>query len=130
MARMNEAMLASVSASALEAELARRAGGGRRAPKPVLEAERNRRGPPIDIASNEDLEAHTIESFCRAFQISRSALYDAWAKGVGPRFFRLGAARRISVQAGRDWVRQLEQATAQTPIDDEATAGAATVAAE
>ena len=129
MSRINEALLASVPATILAAELARREAERRRAnqarPSQASGGAVRNRGPPspIDIVSNEDLEAHTIESFCNAYQISRSALYDAWAKGIGPRFFRLGTAKRISVQAGRDWVRQLEEAAApQTLVHDEATA--------
>ncbi len=121
MSRLDEmTLLASVSAPALEAELSRRAAGGRRVNQPQLSkmaSEAVRRGPTIE--ADESLEAHTIESFCHAYQISRSALYDAWGRGEGPRFFRLGAARRISVQAGRDWVREREAATVQT-LDGEA----------
>jgi len=115
------ALLASVPLTALEAELARRAAGGRRAnqSRPLqASGEVIRRGPPIDIVSNEDIEARTIEAFCNAYQISRSALYAAWSRGEGPRFFRLGTAKRISRQAGEDWIKQREAATAQTLGDE------------
>ena len=122
MPRIDKALLASVPATALEAELARRNVEARRAnrSRSSQSGEIVPKEPAIDIVSPEDIEARSIEQFCRAFQISRSALYAAWAKGVGPRFFRLGAARRISRRAGEDWIKQLEAATVQTANDDEA----------
>jgi len=83
-----------------------------------MAAEVVRQGSTIE--ANENIEAWTIEEFCRAYSISRSALYGQWKQGTGPRYFKVGDMRRISRQAGLDWVRQLEQATAQTPVDDAA----------
>jgi len=126
MSRIDETALASVPAAVLEAELVRRAAEMRRAnrsrPSQANGETVRNRGPPIDIVSNEDIEARTVEAFCKAFQISRSALYAAWAKGKGPRFFYVGTARRISRKAGEDWVELLEAATVQTVTeeDDEA----------
>jgi|SRR5271166_5753423 len=115
---IDEAALATVPAAVLEQELARRAGEIRRAKQP-RPASPKANG---EIISKEDVEARTVEAFCRAYSISRSALYQAWAKGNGPRFFYLGAARRISRQAGEDWVKQLEGSTPQTAVDDDEAA--------
>jgi phage terminase small subunit len=124
MSRLDEmTLLRSVNDVALEAEIIRRRSGGKRKNNPNLSAQAAavvRQGSAIEV--DESISAHTIESFCNAYQISRSALYDAWSRGEGPRFFRLGTARRISVQAGRDWVGRLEQRTVQTPVDGEAAA--------
>jgi hypothetical protein len=75
-------------------------------------------GPPVP--SDEDLQARTVEQFCRASRSAGALLYDIWSRGEGPRFFKLGSSKRISRQAGDDWISQLEQATPQAPIDNEA----------
>ncbi len=77
MSRLDEmVLLRAVPELSLEAELARRRAGGRREKQPRLSqmaAEAVRQGPMI--ASTEDLAAYSIEDFCRAHSISRSALY-------------------------------------------------------
>lgn len=48
-------------------------------------------------------EAYTIAEFCRAHRISRTALYELWALGGGPRFMRNGVRRIITREAAADW---------------------------
>jgi predicted DNA-binding transcriptional regulator AlpA len=50
----------------------------------------------------------TINEFCTAENISRSMLYKIWAQGAGPRWFNIGAHRRISQEARREWRMALE----------------------
>jgi len=65
---------------------------------------------PPDVIGDE--EVLTIEAFCKRYRISRSNLYQQWQDGVGPRFFKVGTAVRITGLAGRDWVRKREAAAA------------------
>jgi hypothetical protein len=54
----------------------------------------------------------TVAEFCHFHRISRSALYEAWRAGTGPRYFYNGARRIIAGEAAADWRRQREQAAA------------------
>jgi hypothetical protein len=56
----------------------------------------------------------TINQFCAAENISRQTLYTLWARGKGPRYFRVGADRRISAEARREWREQLEAEAARS----------------
>lgn len=56
--------------------------------------------------------ALSIDEFCRLHAIGRRTLYDLWAAGGGPRFFKVGARVLISVEAAAAWRRQLEDETA------------------
>jgi hypothetical protein len=55
--------------------------------------------------------AYTIDEFCQAHRVSRAKLYELWEEqktadqpfGKGPRFFRVGAHRRITNEAAADW---------------------------
>ena len=47
--------------------------------------------------------AFTVNEFCSAHRVSRSALYELWSCGLGPRFFMVGTHRRISNEAAADW---------------------------
>ena len=53
-------------------------------------------------------ETLTIDQFCRAEKISRDTLYKLWRQGKGPRWFRVGAYKRISHEARQEWRRGLE----------------------
>ena len=61
--------------------------------------------------------AYTIPEFCIAHRISRTALYDLWNAGVGPRRIQIGAGRSskvlISVEAAKAWRKAREKATKQ-----------------
>jgi hypothetical protein len=60
---------------------------------------------------------YTINEFCIAHRVSRTALYALWSAGAGPRRIQIGAGRSskvlISVEAARAWRRQREKATKQ-----------------
>jgi hypothetical protein len=50
----------------------------------------------------------TVDQFCSAENISRSKLYRAWAEGWGPKFYWVGASRRITHRARLEWQRERE----------------------
>lgn len=54
----------------------------------------------------------TIDGFCAAENISRSMLYKLWAQGRGPRWYCIGATRRISPEARVEWRREREREAA------------------
>ena len=54
--------------------------------------------------------AQTITEFCADNKISKSELYLQWREGVGPRFYLVGAHKRISREAAADWRRAREAA--------------------
>lgn len=55
-------------------------------------------------------EAYSVGNFCAAYTLSRSALYDLWKEGKGPRSFTVGRRRLISRDAARGWLKGLEGA--------------------
>jgi hypothetical protein len=56
-----------------------------------------------------ETQAYTIDEFCKAHRISRAGLYNRWKEGKGPRFHYNGSRRLISVEAAREWQRQMEE---------------------
>jgi hypothetical protein len=50
----------------------------------------------------------TINQFCAAENISRATLYKLWAADKGPGYHCVGAHRRISAEARREWRQRLE----------------------
>jgi hypothetical protein len=52
--------------------------------------------------------SYNVDEFCAAESISRSALYEFWKQGKGPRFYRNGTRRVIAHQARLDWQRERE----------------------
>ena len=67
---------------------------------------------PVRFATGEcrlmSDESYTIDSFIAAERMSRSALYLAWRRGRGPRYYNIDGRRRITAEARRDWHHQLE----------------------
>jgi len=62
-----------------------------------------------------EVEAYSVDEFCRLHQISRAFLYKLWAQGIGPRNMRVGTKRLISREAAIEWRRELEaRGTAET----------------
>ncbi len=61
--------------------------------------------------------AYTIPEFCVAHRISRSALYEMWKRGIGPRRAKTGTGPSSKViitgEAAADFRRDLEAATEQ-----------------
>jgi hypothetical protein len=49
-----------------------------------------------------------VAEFCQLERISRSALYNLWKQGKGPRYYLAGTHRRITGQARRDFHRERE----------------------
>jgi hypothetical protein len=68
--------------------------------------------------------SYTIAEFCEAERMSRSALYNLWKQGKGPRYYLNGTSRRITGQARRDFHRERE-ADAQAPRASVTTTGEA-----
>jgi hypothetical protein len=109
------AIVATIPEAILAAELARRAEAERRS-EPEIAA--RIQGPP-----EEQRAALTVDQFCLRYSISRSSLYEQWRAGLGPKFYRVGTAKRISVTSAEAWVRERETATVQTtPTDADAAA--------
>jgi hypothetical protein len=53
---------------------------------------------------------YTVDTFCRAENMSRTRLYEAWAQGWGPEFYRNGNQRRITHAARLRWQAEREAA--------------------
>jgi predicted DNA-binding transcriptional regulator AlpA len=54
--------------------------------------------------------AYSINEFLQAYRISRSALYNMWKDGTGPRSFKVGSKVLISTEAAEAWRRAREAA--------------------
>jgi predicted DNA-binding transcriptional regulator AlpA len=50
----------------------------------------------------------TIEQWCDAHSLSRAFFYKLEKQGKAPKTFNVGRLRRVSDEADRDWVRELE----------------------
>ena len=55
-------------------------------------------------------QALSIAAFCTDNSISRSTLYELWARGEGPRKMSVGRKVLISADAAADWRREREAA--------------------
>jgi hypothetical protein len=55
--------------------------------------------------------AYTIPEFCLAHRISRSALYEEWKQGTGPRRRLVRSKVTITVEAAADWRKDGEERT-------------------
>jgi predicted DNA-binding transcriptional regulator AlpA len=60
--------------------------------------------------TDRDQQAYTVDEFCRAYAISRKALYDLWKIGQGPVSYKIGRSRRVSRSAAEAWQQALEAA--------------------
>lgn len=56
-------------------------------------------------------QAYTVAEFCKAYRLSRSALYDLWDSGEGPAYYKVGRRRFVSQEAAVKWQREREAAT-------------------
>jgi len=54
------------------------------------------------------LGALTLDEFAARFRVPRSQLFKLLRAGYGPRTYKLGRRRYVSVQAALDWQRDLE----------------------
>jgi hypothetical protein len=57
-------------------------------------------------------QSYTVVDFCAAERICCSMLYRLWTRGKGPGFYYVGAVRRITEEARREWHQRLEAAGA------------------
>ena len=71
----------------------------------------------LNSSINLEPATYTIPEFCIAHRISRTALYDLWNAGAGPRRIQIGTGRSskvlISVEAAKAWRKAREKATKQ-----------------
>jgi hypothetical protein len=61
------------------------------------------------LPESKEVDAFSVDEFCRRHGISRAYLYLMWRRGDGPRFMQVGARRLISKEAAADWRRSMEQ---------------------
>jgi predicted DNA-binding transcriptional regulator AlpA len=94
----------------LEIELARVIAEAIRAnppqPSEPMVDRRHNRGPPLD----SEPPIYDLAGFCDAYKVSRSKLYGLWRQGLGPKTLKFGRVVRISREAARAWVQQMEGA--------------------
>lgn len=67
----------------------------------------------VEVSAHKSRLAYSIAQFLQEFPVGRTKLYEAFAKGTGPRSFRFGKRRMISVAAAEEWIRSLEAQTAE-----------------
>jgi hypothetical protein len=77
----------------------------------AIHGQRDAIASPANLITDPSL---TINEFCRAERMSRQTLYTLWKLGKGPRYHRVGADRRISAAARREWREQLEAEAARS----------------
>lgn len=63
---------------------------------------------PVHIGSSKSKHPRSVDGFCERQGICRATLYGLWKKGLGPRFMKIGTARRITPEAEADWERERE----------------------
>ena len=71
--------------------------------------------PAPKTSPQGEVDALTVEEFCRRHNISRTSFYELLKDGLGPRCLRIGSRRLISREAAADWRRQMEQQAARQP---------------
>lgn len=69
--------------------------------------------PPQSLPA-PDPPTYTVNSFCRAHNLSRACLYNLWGEGKGPRRMKVGRRTFISGEAAADWRRRMEQGTVES----------------
>lgn len=52
--------------------------------------------------------AYSVDEFCAAHGFTRPTYYELEKRGEGPRTFRVGRRKLISVEAAAEWRRQRE----------------------
>lgn len=52
----------------------------------------------------------TVDEVCKALMMGRSALYDRWAAGTGPRYSQVGRNRLVRVEWLDDYLMSCEVA--------------------
>lgn len=54
-------------------------------------------------------KAYTVDQFCELYNISRAFAYKLWDSGLGPRYYKVGTRRFVSVEAAEEWRKQNEE---------------------
>jgi len=65
------------------------------------------RGPPLE---EQQPAVMSVPEFCSWAKLSKSTLYQMWAGGVGPKFFKAGTATRITRESAVRWLVEREAA--------------------
>ena len=58
-----------------------------------------------------DVDAFSVDEFCRRHGISRPMFYKLCRQGHGPRTMKIGVRTLVSVAAAEEWRRQMEAAS-------------------
>lgn len=67
----------------------------------------NRDGETMNKNTPESL-AYSIDSFCKAHNISRAMYYNLKKEGRAPREFRVGRKPLVSTESAAEWRRRME----------------------
>jgi hypothetical protein len=59
-----------------------------------------------------DVDAYSVDEFCRRNRICRATFYNLIRAGRGPRLMKVGARTLITVESAADWRRRMESDTA------------------
>jgi predicted DNA-binding transcriptional regulator AlpA len=109
------AVMAKTPAKIFEAEMARRLAASLHEDGTLKSLTQfgvgHNRGPPEDGES----AVFDIPGFCKWANVSRSTFYEMQRAGTGPKWFKAGAAVRISRRAAREWLLEREAAAAKEP---------------
>ena len=58
-------------------------------------------------------KAYTVAEFCETYRISRSALYQLWARGAGPRRKRISSHKTIIlIEDAEEWAARDDETAA------------------
>jgi len=66
-------------------------------------------GPDQESSLFVDPLVYDIPTYCRVHKKSRSALYNDWARGEGPDYYKEGTSIRITGEAARRHRAKLEE---------------------
>lgn len=59
-----------------------------------------------------DVDAYSIEQFCKRHGLSRATFYNLAKVGRAPRTMKVGSRTLVSVEAAAEWRRKMEAETA------------------
>jgi hypothetical protein len=65
--------------------------------------------PDFDIKKQTDLDAYSIEEFCRRHSISRATYYNLKSAGKGPRESHALGRVLITKESAHDWREKISQ---------------------
>jgi hypothetical protein len=73
-----------------------------------LEHSPARDGKRSSESQPERRDTYTVNQFCASHNISRTALYQFWQEGRGPRYMLNGVRRLITAEGAAEWRRDRE----------------------